>query len=83
MGLNSKKGVGYRDQLGEIEWWYERSDFLLSPLINSLSTFVDSVEALRSISLSRLSQEQHAGIVSQIERLRDDAYKGFIGSIRR
>lgn len=82
MGLNPKKGVGYRDEMGDIKWWYDRSDFLRSPLITSLSTFVDSAKALRSIPLSRLRHEQHAGIVSQIERLRDDAYKGFIGSIK-
>lgn len=82
MGLHARKGVGYRDPLGDLNWWFERSDFVRSPLVSALSTFIDSPKDLMSAPLVRLGEAEHGELIAEIEKLRAAAYKSFIRLVR-
>lgn len=65
------------------EWWYERSDFLRSPLVSEFVTFVDDFDQLVSAVPTAPSEIRIANAESKVRNMREQAYASFLSSVKR
>lgn len=83
-GKKLPKGrTAYLQGLTEVEWWFERSDFLMSPLVSQYVTMVDSMDELRDAMLAQPSSEDITTAYATTRSLRDRAYSKFIANVNR
>lgn len=78
----SEARSSYLQGMTELEWWFEKSDFLKSPLVANFVTVVESLDDLNGVLLSRPSPESTEVAYSKVHRLRESAYSKFMSSIR-
>jgi hypothetical protein len=78
----SKERSSYLQGMTDLEWWFQKSDFLKSPLVSNLVTVVESLDDLKEVLLTRPNPESIEVAYSKVHSLRESAYSKFISSIR-
>ena len=77
-----RERASYLQGATDLEWWFEKSDFLKSPLVSNFVTVVDSLNDLKDALLSQPSPESIDAAYSKVHSLRESAYSGFISSVK-